>query len=47
MKWQGQVYIDATLPFGLRSAPLIFSVVADAAMWIMMQRGVACGPLHR
>ncbi len=41
MKWQGQVYIDATLPFGLRSAPLIFSAVADAAMWIITRRGVS------
>ncbi len=41
MKWQGQVYIDPTLPFGLRSAPLIFSAVADAAMWVMMRRGVS------
>ena len=30
MKWQGQVYVDAALPFGLRSAPKIFNALADA-----------------
>ena len=39
MLWEGQVYVDAALPFGLRSAPLIFTVVADALQWIMQQRG--------
>ena len=28
--WNNQLYIDAVLPFGLRSAPLIFTAVADA-----------------
>ena len=27
--WDGQVYVDAPLPFGLRSAPLIFTALAD------------------
>jgi hypothetical protein len=40
MQWQGQVYVDATLPFGLRSAPLIFTVVADMVQWIMQRRGI-------
>ena len=35
------VYVDKTLPFGLRSAPLIFTAVADALMWMMQQRGVS------
>ena len=30
MQWQGKKFVDATLPFGLRSAPLIFTAVADA-----------------
>ena len=30
MSWVGMVYIDTVLPFGLCSAPLIFSAVADA-----------------
>ena len=36
MKWKGDIlYLDAALPVGLRSAPLIFSAVADALQWIM------------
>ena len=30
MRWEDQLFIDATLSFGLRSAPKIFSAVADA-----------------
>ena len=30
MQWQGKVYVDGMLPFGLRSAPKIFNAVADA-----------------
>ena len=40
MHWQGDVFADATLPFGLRSAPLIFSVIADAAQWVMERKSV-------
>ena len=40
MMWDGKVYVDKTLPFGLRSAPLIFTAVADALMWMMQQKGV-------
>ena len=29
--WDRQVYMDAALPFGLRSAPLIFTALADGA----------------
>ena len=29
MKWEDKVYIDAMLPFGLRSAPKIFNAIAD------------------
>ena len=39
MRWQGQLYCDATLPFGLRSAPIIFSAVADALEWVVKVRG--------
>ena len=35
------MYVDKTLPFGLRSAPLIFSALADALAWIMKQKGVS------
>jgi len=40
-QWQSQVYVDKALPFGLRSAPLIFSAVADALLWIMERQGVS------
>ena len=39
--WDGKVYVDKVLPFGLRSAPLIFSAIADALLWIMHRRGVS------
>ena len=41
LEWQSQAYVDKVLPFGLRSAPLIFSAVADALLWIMQRRGVS------
>ena len=39
-RWNQITYIDNTLPFGLRSAPFIFTAIADALMWIMEQKGV-------
>ena len=38
--WDGTVYIDRVLPFGLRSAPKLFSVVADALQWILHKKGI-------
>lgn len=32
--WKGEVFVDTALPFGLRSA------VADALLWVLLQRGV-------
>ena len=29
MVWEDNLYVDTVLPFGLRSAPAIFSAVAD------------------
>jgi len=40
MCWKGKVYVDATLPFGLCSAPKIFTAVADAFEWILRLRGM-------
>ena len=40
VQWEGQVLVDKVLPFGLRSAPLIFTALADALQWIMTRRGV-------
>ena len=39
MRWDIQVFVDKALPFGLRSAPLIFSAVADALQFMMIQKG--------
>lgn len=30
MKWKGSLYVDTILLFGLRSAPKVFTVIADA-----------------
>ena len=35
MKWRGNMFVDGALPFGLRSAPKIFTAVADALLWVM------------
>ena len=40
MEWKGGLYLDAALPFGLRSAPVIFNAVAEALAFITRQRGV-------
>ena len=40
MRWEDKVYVDTALPFGLRSAPLIFTAVADALEWVMRREGV-------
>ena len=38
MQWRNEILVDKVLPFGLRSAPLIFSAVADALQWIIQRR---------
>ena len=43
VRWKGVVYLDRAFPFGLLSAPKIFSVVADALLWIMYRRGITSG----
>ena len=40
MQWQGNLFVDTTLPFGLRSAPKIFTALADAVEWVLRWRGV-------
>ena len=40
VKWNDSYYVDRMLPFGLRSAPKIFSAVADGLQWILTQRGI-------
>ena len=38
--WKGRLYVDKALPFGLRSAPMIFNAVAEALDFIIKQKGV-------
>ena len=40
MVWQDKLFVDTTLPFGLRSAPKISTAIADAVEWVLKQRGV-------
>ena len=41
MEWDGKIFIDLCLPFGLRSSPMLFTSVADALEWIMLRWGVS------
>ena len=41
MRWKKGIYLDTVLPFGLRSAPKIFSAVADALEWVLLNQGVS------
>ena len=36
MEWEGKLYIDTCLPFGLRSAPKPFNILADFLEWILV-----------
>ena len=40
MLWKGVLYFNKYLPFGLRSAPKIFSALANALQWVFQQSGV-------
>ena len=40
MEWEGAVYVDPMLPFGLRSAPKIFNAVADGLEWYLRSSGI-------
>ena len=40
MKWQGRAFADKVFPFGLRSAPIIFTAFADALQWLIQKQGV-------
>lgn len=35
VRWQNTVYTDRALPFGLRSAPKLFTAITDGLMWIL------------
>ena len=38
--WQGEIFVDRSLPFGLRSALKLFTAVADAMAWALFRRGI-------
>ena len=40
VQWDSKVYVDQALPFGLRSAPKVFTAFADALAWILHHRGI-------
>ena len=40
LEWNGITYMDKALPFGLRSAPKLFSAVADGLAWALQCVGV-------
>ena len=37
--WDGGVFVNRALPFGLRSAPPLFTAVTDAIGWVSSRRG--------
>ena len=41
MRWNNSLYIDTSLPFGLRSAPKLFNILADLLSWIIHIKGVS------
>ena len=45
VQWDGAVYVDRMLPFGLCSTPKIFSAIADTVQWMLRRNGISKG-LH-
>ena len=39
-QWEDELFLDKVLPFGLRSAPIIFTAVADTLEWVVRRQGV-------
>ena len=39
IEWEGTTYLDRALPFGLRSAPKLFTAVADGYSWALVVHG--------
>ena len=40
LRWEGAPYFDTRLPFGLCSAPKIFTAIANCLEWIIRQQDV-------
>ena len=41
MEWRSGVFINTCLPFGLRSSPKLFNILADLLAWILEHQGVS------
>ena len=41
MQWDGSIFVDTVLPFGLCSTPKIFSALADTLEWIFRHNDVS------
>ena len=41
LHWNNNLYIDTCLPFGLRSAPKLFNILADLLTWMLIREGVS------
>ena len=46
MQWKGVTYVDTALPFGLRSAPKIFTALSDALWWVFRNHGEVTESIH-
>ena len=46
MQWEGSLFVETALPFGLRSALKPSSAVADALQWIAEQEGFSQPVMH-
>ena len=44
--WRDRFYVDKCLPFGLRSAPFLFNMVADSLHWILENYFGVANPFH-
>jgi len=40
MMWEGNLFVDCALLFGLRSAPRIFTAIADVLEWRAKFEGI-------
>ena len=38
-EWEGTLYVDVFLPFGLRTAPFIFNLFGEGLHWILESFG--------
>ena len=46
MKWRGAFYVDMVLPFGVRSAPYIFTCIADLVEWVVKRNNDVTFLMH-